>query len=90
MAKLKKSNSKYTSAVRIRNKTRKLTKRIETLELNREKPQVINPNTKTLPIRRDISNVKRDCKIGRVKEGFKKEDFKFQKRKNKVLEFGNK
>ena len=85
---IKKSTSKYSSSVRIRNKTRKLEKRIEMLEVNRKKEPIINPNTKTLPIRRDINNVKRDCKIGRVKEGFKKEDFKFQKRKNKVLELG--
>lgn len=90
MAKVKKSNSKYTSAIRIKNKTRKLEKRIRLLEENRKKDPVINPNTKTLPIRRDIKNVKRDCRIGRIGEGFKKEDFKFKPRKNKVLELGNK
>lgn len=61
MGKLKKSNSKYTQVVRIKNKTRKLEKRLNSM---------INETSK--------EHVKRDCRIGRKKEGFKKEDFKFR------------
>jgi hypothetical protein len=61
MGKAKKSNTKYTSATRIKNKTRKLEKRLETIKKEDS-----------------IEHIKRDCKIGRVKEGFKKEEFKFK------------
>jgi hypothetical protein len=47
----------HTSATRIKNKTRKLEKRIRVLEKNRKIEPIINSNTKTLPIRRDINNV---------------------------------
>lgn len=64
MGKLKKSNSKYTQVIRIKNKTRKLEKKLKTIK---------NENS--------IAHIKRDCRIGRKAEGFKREEFKFKEKK---------
>ena len=73
-----------TSKKRINNKQKRLEKRLDALMKARENPKgdnLINPNTKEEPKRRPIENLKKSCRIGTVKEGFAKEDFKFRPRK---------
>uniref|UniRef100_A0A6M3KF05 Uncharacterized protein n=1 Tax=viral metagenome TaxID=1070528 RepID=A0A6M3KF05_9ZZZZ len=83
-----KSSQKYLSErKRIKNKTRKLEKRVKVLELGR-KEEVINPNTK-LPITRNpIENIVKNSRIGRKKEGFSMEEFKKKPSKKSHLSLG--
>jgi hypothetical protein len=71
-----------SSRTRIKNKTQKLEKKLETLNNNRKK-EVINPNTKLPAVRRFLGNIVKSCRIGRKAEGFQKEDFKSKSRKVK-------
>jgi len=76
--------SYLNSKKRVVNKQKRLEKRLDALVLARENPKgdnLINPNTKEEPKRRPIENIKKSCRIGTVKEGFAKEDFKFRPRK---------
>jgi hypothetical protein len=82
MAKQRKSNSKYTNAIRQRNKKRKLEKTLKHLEECR-KIEIINPNTKLPPKRKPLENIVKNCRIGRKAEGFQPEAFK--KNKSKVI-----
>jgi hypothetical protein len=67
---------------RIKNKTRKLEKKLSQLDKYRKEP-VINPNTKLPVIRKFLGNIVKSCRIGRSAEGFTKEDFK-SKPKRKI------
>ena len=65
---------------RIKNKSRKLEKKLRIITKEREKePNKINPNTKLSPKRRPIENIIESSRIGRQKEGFQREGFKFKK-----------
>lgn len=66
---IKKSNSKYTSATRIKNKTKKLEKKLKNIRKEES-----------------IEHIKRDCRIGRLSEGFQRQEFKFKAKKVKKNE----
>jgi hypothetical protein len=70
-----KGSKKYmTEKRRIKNKQKKLDKMIEHLEQERKDPKgnnLINPNTKQEPKRKDLNNLIKSSKIGRKKEGTK-------------------
>jgi hypothetical protein len=71
---------------RINNKQRQLDKKLATLQKARNNPQgdnLINPTTKEEPKRKSLENIIKSCRIGRIKEGFVKETFKFKEKKIK-------
>jgi len=65
---------------RIKNKEQKLAKLIEHFNKERIK-EILTKKGKFPRIRRPIENIIKSCKIGRAKEGYPREDFKFKQRK---------
>lgn len=48
----------------------------------KNKTEKLEKRLKNIKDEKSITNIKRDCKIGRSREGFPKEAFKFKEKKN--------